>query len=713
MNTPDDNQLSLFGTPEPPSKFSFYDWEIDREGYENSIGISEYPNIENEASKLHLNDNTDTICSDTWICFQELEDSASQQSNLEESRQLSLWKSTPTLRQSCDCEASRRHRTSQKFQSIQTSETTSQNQESSIYSQWNSPVLAHQTQEVEQDSNIQLHHFGERDLDVLLKFNPASVLSNNEHPFVPQRKLWEHQRCSKELSDGDFELFLGDFLWQDTLGKLAMCRAFGSDRRKTTGKALLSAQQSLARVIKGSDYLSTRRLDMLLNQKHPPPSFPTLTSNVSTTSANRSFSAGQTALLRSQSSKTTIWALALREKWFKDNGLIPSGYQLGTRAIALIMGFPSGWFEGLTEQYWNKTSTQSQGASLRLASRPPRGDDLRERAAPQVELEPGISQDEQLHQLKQRSPSAESLCEAVSSSGIEISFRATSTVLLGGDNNSPLSTESSSSFSRELSIPCLVKQSKQLEVKGVIRKDEGDRFLVEVENEIISFSKLFVYPDFSESVGQIPPTKRATPPSKNSSTKVRRKKGDGTGYIYRRTVTRKGKQYQESYFRYRDESGKLKAKYIPQRLLDKVQEAESAKKPIADILVLLGGDEISRGEHSSTSDDNPLQTSQTPAKSDEPIFISRGEQVTPPSNKRRKQGEGTGYIECKPIKRGGNEYKQYWYHYEEWREGDRTTKKSRYIPKRLVAKVEKMEAEKVSVREILAVLISKGKRSQK
>jgi hypothetical protein len=80
---------------------------------------------------------------------------------------------------------------------------------------------------------------------------------------------------------------------------------------------------------------------------------------------------------------------------------------------------------------------------------------------------------------------------------------------------------------------------------------------------------------------------------------------------------------------------------------------------------------------------------------------------------RRKQGEGTGYIECKPIKRGGNEYKQYWYHYEEWREGNRTSKKSRYIPKRLVAKVEKMEAEKVSVREILAVLISKGKRSQK
>ena len=45
--------------------------------------------------------------------------------------------------------------------------------------------------------------------------------------------------------------------------------------------------------------------------------------------------------------------------------------------------------------------------------------------------------------------------------------------------------------------------------------------------------------------------------------------------------------------------------------------------------------------------------------------------------------------------------------------GDRLLKKSRYIPKRLVARVEQMEAEKVSVREILEVLISKGKRSQK
>jgi hypothetical protein len=215
-----------------------------------------------------------------------------------------------------------------------------------------------------------------------------------------------------------------------------------------------------------------------------------------------------------------------------------------------------------------------------------------------------------------------------------------------------------------------------------------------LDGKTISVSKLFVYPDFSKSVGQISPTKKVAPPSK-----TRRKKSDGTGYIYRRTITRKGKEYQESYFRYRDKSGKLRSKYIPQRLLDKVQGAESQKKPIAEILVLLGGDEISRGEQFSTLDDEKVQTND---ENNELISVSRGEQVTPPS-KRRKQGCGTGYIECKPIKRSGKEYKQYWYHYEEWQQGDRLKKKSRYIPKRLLARVEKLEAEKAPVRDILEV----------
>ena len=283
-----------------------------------------------------------------------------------------------------------------------------------------------------------------------------------------------------------------------------------------------------------------------------------------------------------------------------------------------------------------------------------------------------------------------------------------STQLLGGDENSPLQKDKKRlSPNRDISIPCLVRQPKQPELRGVIQKDLGDRAYVYIpdSDSTITVSKLFVYPDFSNSVGQIPPTKKVTPPSKVTPSKSRRKKGDGTGYIYRRTITRRGKQYQEHYYRYRDESGKLKAKYIPKKLLDRVEEAESRKLPIADILVLLGGDEISRGEQSSTSAAGNVPSSD---KSDELISISRGEHLTPPSTKRRKQGYGTGYIECKPIKRGGKEYQQYWYHYEEWQEGDRLSKKSKYIPKKMRSQIERMNNEKAPVEDILEVLKSRS-----
>ena len=294
------------------------------------------------------------------------------------------------------------------------------------------------------------------------------------------------------------------------------------------------------------------------------------------------------------------------------------------------------------------------------------------------------------------------------------------------ENNSP----SVGSYS----ISCTVKQPNQPELKGVIRQDLGNRFLVYLPDSesTVTVPKLFVYPDF-------PPqnSKQSTPPSKIPPTKTRRKKGDGTGYIYRRTITRKGNQYQESYYRYRDESGKLRSKYISQRLLDKVQEAESLKLPVADILVLLGGGEISRGEKFDSSNDECLPRSKSEFinrgeqfssfdgenlpksdKSDELIFISRGEPAIPPSiceavsfrKRRRKQGQGKGYIECKSIKRQGKEYKQYWYHYEEWWSGDIYIKSSKYIPKKLEAKIIRMNNKKAPVEKILKVLESKSKR---
>ena len=626
MNTPNNEQLRLFSTPEPSVESSFYDWEIDQEGAEKLTNGSGSSLPQDEANKIHLNDNTNTICSDTWTCFQAVEASAWQQSNLEESRQLSLWRSTPTHKQSCD-------RIFQVSLSTQTSETTSHQKENSICSQWDSPALAQVTQEVEQDSNIQLPLFGEKDLDVLLKLNPASVLSNNEHPFVPQLILWEHRRCSKELSNEDFELFLGDSLWQDILLRLRQSR-----------------RESLGRVIKDSDYLS----------------FPTLTSNASSTNSRP---AGQTKC----------------DRWFKDKGLIRSGSQLGTKAIAHMMGFPSDWFEVLKEQYSKNPTTPSL-------------------AEPQAESEQGISQDEPLPQDKHQSPSAES---------------SISTQLLGGDKKLLEQKDKRSSYAKryplglvqELSIPCIVKQPKQLEVKGVIKKDEGDRFLVEVDGKEISVSKLFVYPDFSKTVGQIENNPRkSTTPSKENPRKTRRKKGQGNGTIYCRTVTKKGKEYQEAYYHYTD-NGKKRTKYIPKKLLDRVKEAESLKLPISEILILLGGDKK-----------NPRKSSNTLSNSvDEKLNDSCIEQVlktndlnprktTPPSKRKRKQGEGTGYIECKPIKRSGKEYKQYWYHYEEWQGGDRVAKKCRYISQRLVARVEKMNADKVPVEEILKVLKERNKK---
>ncbi|WP_449002929.1 hypothetical protein [Myxosarcina sp. GI1(2024)] len=382
------------------------------------------------------------------------------------------------------------------------------------------------------------------------------------------------------------------------------------------------------------------------------------------------------------------------------------------------MGFPSSWFEDLSQPNSNQTNTLSQ-------------------ATPQAESEQDTWQEEPLHQDKQRSLSVES---------------SSSQKLLGGEDNSPLSTESSSSVSQKISIPCLVKQPKQIEVKGVIKQDKGDRFVVDVDGEEIYVSKLFVYPDFSKSVGQIEksPSKNFSPSTK-SQIQTQRQKGEGSGSIYYRTVIRNGKEYQQAYYHFK-QGGKKRTKYIPKKLLGIIQSAETQKSSVAHILSLLGEKQISPSNNSDTSDKqdeindevidtytinpskaetkskscqleketadllgekdiNPSNNSDTfsneeiianeEVRETYPISPSK---IESPSKSQRKRGEGSGSIHCKPIKRSGKEYKQYWYHYEEWQEGDRLTKKSRYIPKRLVARVEKMEAEKVSVREILGVL---------
>jgi hypothetical protein len=223
-----------------------------------------------------------------------------------------------------------------------------------------------------------------------------------------------------------------------------------------------------------------------------------------------------------------------------------------------------------------------------------------------------------------------------------------------------------------------------------------------ISDKTISVFKLFVYPDFSKTVGQLGknPRKNQTPSKENPRKNRRRKNGQGNGSIYYRTVIKNGRQYQEAYYHY-VENGKKRTKYIPRKLLDRVSEAESRSLPVADILILLGGDEKNPRKSSSTlstlCDEKP--------KTNEVLETNRNNprKITPPSTKR-KQGDGTGYIECKPIKRSGKEYQQYWYHYEIWRYGDRLTKKSKYIPKTMLNRIEQMNNEKAPVEEILKVL---------
>ena len=266
----------------------------EQEGLEKNSSLLLQSEGKNNGQESALNESkitrgykSDESCSDTSIYSVGLGASASQQSNWGEYRQLSLWKSIPTHNSSSDT-------TSQMSPSIPTSETTDPNQESLTSLPAGFPAQAHQTQEQGQDSSIQLHLFGEKVSDALSKLNPASVLSNS----------------LKELSDGDFELFLADSVWQDTVLRLK-----------------LSQQQDSEQVTEESDYLS----------------FPTLTSNVSSTSRP----AGQTKC----------------EKWFKDNGLIQPGYQLSSQAIAMIMGFPMDWFDCLSPTEHQEES--EQGVKLR------------------------------------------------------------------------------------------------------------------------------------------------------------------------------------------------------------------------------------------------------------------------------------------------------------------------------------------------------------
>ena len=73
----------------------------------------------------------------------------------------------------------------------------------------------------------------------------------------------------------------------------------------------------------------------------------------------------------------------------------------------------------------------------------------------------------------------------------------------------------------------------------------------------------------------------------------------------------------------------------------------------------------------------------------------------PITKKRREKGFGSGRIEW-ILCRG--KYKQAFFQYELWRGGTRLVKDSKYIPKKKLTKVQRLQEEKAPVREILDVL---------
>jgi hypothetical protein len=216
-------------------------------------------------------------------------------------------------------------------------------------------------------------------------------------------------------------------------------------------------------------------------------------------------------------------------------------------------------------------------------------------------------------------------------------------------------------------------------------------------------------------------------PSINNPSKKRRNWGEGNGTIHWRTITRGGKDYPQAYYHWQ-EKGRKKTKYIPKHLLGDIQEAEFKKRPIREILTLLGvvpspskntllGDienspsndvEQSKIPPSKNSPSNNGGQSEIPPSKNSPSNNGGQSEIPPskdsPSKTRRDKGLGSGSIQWKTITLHGKDYPQAWYHYEFWKDGDRLVKKCKYIPKRLLERIEKLEADKAPVREILSVL---------
>ena len=80
-----------------------------------------------------------------------------------------------------------------------------------------------------------------------------------------------------------------------------------------------------------------------------------------------------------------------------------------------------------------------------------------------------------------------------------------------------------------------------------------------------------------------------------------------------------------------------------------------------------------------------------------------GENISSKKTRRRK-GDGSGCIYYRTVAKKGKEYCEAYYQYEVWKDGDRLVKSSKYIPKRLLIQVQRLEVEKAPVKKTLGVL---------
>ncbi|MBD2732237.1 hypothetical protein H6G96_39895 [Nostoc sp. FACHB-892] len=138
---------------------------------------------------------------------------------------------------------------------------------------------------------------------------------------------------------------------------------------------------------------------------------------------------------------------------------------------------------------------------------------------------------------------------------------------------------------------------------------------------------------------------------KNNPSKNRRRKGEGNGSIHWRTITKNGKDYPQAYYHWQ-ENGKKRTRYIPKKLLGDIQEAEAVKRPVVEILHLLGGDEVSP---SNLLEDKQINPSNAVLETSPSNDIS-------PSKMRRNKGEGSGSIHWRTITKNGRNYQQAYYH---------------------------------------------------